>query len=225
MLNGAAKENQPAREIKLSVHLYSSHRSEAATSPASHHYHHQPIITNVDIFRWRSDTQPTWEKGGACRASMMHLRAWGSTSPPCLMRRGWARWTHWCWPLGEDLSTQQGDSVFSFRYITFLAELVASDKPADEKKRDCNRRVVVHSSRGEHRVGHGHHEVRCCAQVIIQSATLCHGPIIGHRSLMGWLIPSYGHQKTYIQPRLTGTIQQKVEMYNWESWRGTKDNY
>ena len=88
---------------------------------------------------------------------------------------------------------------------------MAGDKPADEKKRDCNRRVVVHSSRGKHRVGHGHHEVRCCAQVIIQSATLCHGPIIGHRLLMGWLIPSYGHQKTSIQPRLTGTIQQKDE--------------
>eukprot|EP00090_Calanus_glacialis_P000613 TRINITY_DN10398_c0_g1_i1.p1 TRINITY_DN10398_c0_g1~~TRINITY_DN10398_c0_g1_i1.p1 ORF type:complete len:114 (-),score=36.90 TRINITY_DN10398_c0_g1_i1:45-386(-) len=39
-------------------------------------------------------------------------------------------------------------------YITFLAELVASDKPADEKKRDCNRRVVVHSSRGHHPVSH-----------------------------------------------------------------------
>ena len=88
---------------------------------------------------------------------------------------------------------------------------MASDKPADDKKRDCNRRVVVHSSRGEHREGDGHHEDRCCAQVIIQSATLCHGPITGQRLLMGWLIPSYGHQKTFIQPRLTGTIQLKGE--------------
>ena len=91
---------------------------------------------------------------------------------------------------------------------------MASDKPADEKKRDCNRRVVVHShsSGGEHSVGNGHHEVRCCAQVIIQSATLCLGPIIGHRLLMGWLIPSYGHQKISIQPRLTDTTQQKVDV-------------
>ena len=33
-------------------------------------------------------------------------------------------------------------------YINFLASLLASDKPADQRSRDCNRRVVVHSSRG-----------------------------------------------------------------------------
>jgi len=39
-------------------------------------------------------------------------------------------------------------------YINFLAELVSHDKPSEEHKRDSNKRVVVHSSKGHHPVSH-----------------------------------------------------------------------
>ena len=47
------------------------------------------------------------------------------------------------------LTARQVDTLkLTIGYINFLASLLASDKPADQRSRDCNKRVVVHSSRG-----------------------------------------------------------------------------
>ena len=35
------------------------------------------------------------------------------------------------------------------RYINFLASVLATDKPQNERARDSNRKVVVHSSKGK----------------------------------------------------------------------------
>ena len=37
----------------------------------------------------------------------------------------------------------------SLSYINFLASLLATDKPLEEKDRDAGRRIIVHSSSGE----------------------------------------------------------------------------
>jgi len=39
-------------------------------------------------------------------------------------------------------------------YINFLASVLATDKPQNERARDCNRKVVVHSSKGPHTLTH-----------------------------------------------------------------------
>ena len=36
----------------------------------------------------------------------------------------------------------------TFRYINFLAEMVASDRPVEQTNRDANKRVVVTSPKG-----------------------------------------------------------------------------
>jgi predicted alpha-1,6-mannanase (GH76 family) len=35
-----------------------------------------------------------------------------------------------------------------YRYINFLAEMVANDRPEDRYNRDPNRKVILHSNRG-----------------------------------------------------------------------------
>ena len=48
------------------------------------------------------------------------------------------------------LQNPMNNICFLFRYINFLASVLASDKPQNDRARDCNRKVVVHSTKGEH---------------------------------------------------------------------------
>ena len=42
----------------------------------------------------------------------------------------------------------QSSKQHNFRYINFLASVLATDKPQSDRARDCNRKVIVHSTKG-----------------------------------------------------------------------------